>query len=197
MKIILLGAHGTGKTTLATSLSEKYGWPIIESPSRIIHDIPGLTPEQYQEIITRMNMKTWDDVSHYSDITLFCRTLIDNLSYNPLMVGWDKGILQNLTSYKEYRWMLEHMNTKDDIVVIRIPIEFAMEKDGVRPESEEYRELIDKRQEDILQFLIKDGIIKEENVCRVTGSNDERVSRVCKFLRNWLTKPWYPEMSKC
>lgn len=187
MKIILLGAHGTGKTTFANILKDKYGWPIIESPSRIIHNIPGLTPEQYQEIITRMNQKTWDDLSHYKKCTIFCRTVIDNLSYDSGMEAFDKGIINSLDPYLEYQWIKKHFSECGDvIIVIRIPVEFPMEKDGVRPESEEYQKLIDQRQEAILRSLIKDGVIKEKNVCRITGGNYTRLAIFEDFIQNML-----------
>lgn len=187
MKIILLGAHGTGKTTFANILKDKYGWPIIESPSRIIHNIPGLNSEQYQEIITRMNQKTWDDLSHYKKCTIFCRTVIDNLSYDDGMEAFDRGTINSLEPYLEYQWIKKHFKEcNDTIIVVRIPVEFPMEKDGVRPESEEYQKLIDRRQETILQALIKDGVIPEKNICRISGGNHTRLAMFEDFLQNML-----------
>jgi nicotinamide riboside kinase len=62
-------------------------------------------------------------------------------------------------------------------LIFYFPIEFEMEKDGVRPEDEKYRELIDLR---IRTFA--------KNYITITGTIDERLEKIRAEIRKYESK---------
>ncbi len=92
------------------------------------------------------------------DVLAYSSTLLNNLDYGDLY----------LTAHAHY-W-----NNPYDLVVY-VPVEFPMEKDGVRPESERYRREID---EAILTILTNSKV----PYVKVSGTVEERVAQVCREI---------------
>ena len=188
MKIILVGAHGTGKSTLAKDLQKHYKWPVIESASR---DIRGLVEKERQEIrrqtghlafltdqdihkiITAMNIKLWRDteISSRRVPHIYTRTLIDNIAYS---------------EPEEWNEMLDVLKTFDfeDAIFLRIPIEFGIENDGVRYTGQEYQERVSDNLDLILKKMIEAGKISENQIYHISGSPEERLESAMDYIED-------------
>jgi len=174
MKIILVGAHGTGKSTIANLIQAKYGWPIIESASRDIKSLMDsgkihITDQDYHELITMFNLKLWKDIQDgcQRQNYIFTRTLIDNISYS-------KDFSEDLNNNPLYQELIAGNRLKNSLI-FHIPIEFELEDDGVRYTDKEYQKLIQERQEFILKKLVRDGVIK--NWIEIAGTPYERLEQ--------------------
>ena len=117
--------------------------------------------EQFQEYLIYKQMgreiTLWD---FFSD-----RSLIDILAYS-----------QDLPRYSEFlEEVRKYLARYPYDVVFFLPIEFPMESDGVRPEDEKYRSIIETRIISIAEDL---GV----ELVTVRGTLDQRVNFVKKYL---------------
>lgn len=189
MKLILVGAHGTGKSTLANMISDYYGWPVIESASRDIRSLMdsgkiNIGEKDYHELITAINVKLWKDTdkaSEKSDI-IYTRTIIDNIAYSDDSV--DLKDLRKSDLYNQLK-IINGLNAFRDALIIRIPIEFEPEDDGVRYTDPDYQKKISERQQCILSALCCDGIIDRDNIVAVRGTPEERCEQVMNAIRKY------------
>lgn len=190
MKIILVGAHGTGKTTLANMLSDYYNWPVIESASRDIRSLIdsgkiNIGEKDYHELITAINVKLWKDTDRASDNTnfIYARTIIDNIAYSDDFVGINdlhhSGLYNQLTT-------VNGLNAFRNAMIVRVPIEFDPEDDGVRYTDPEYQKKISDRQQCILSALCYDKIIDRDDIVVVHGTPEERCNRVISSLSKYI-----------
>lgn len=190
MKLILVGAHGTGKTTLANLLSERLGWPVIESASRDIRALMdsgkiSIGEKDYHELITAINVKLWKDTDKASEKSdfIYTRTIIDNIAYSE-----DSTDLKDLHNSNLYN-NLKNVGRRDafrNALIIRIPIEFGPEDDGVRYTDPEYQKTISDRQQHILSALVCDDIVNPDNIVTVSGMPEERFQQVLKAIGKFI-----------
>ena len=192
MKLILVGAHGTGKSTLANMISDYYGWPVIESASRDIRSLMdsgkiNIGEKDYHELITAVNVKLWKDTDRASDNTnfIYARTIIDNIAYSDEYVGLND--LHKSDLYNQLKFV-NGLSAFRNALIIRIPIEFNLEDDGVRYTDPGYQKKISERQQCILSALGYDGIIDRDNIVVVRGTPEERLNQVLDIIasRNLL-----------
>lgn len=163
--VVLIGAHGTGKSTLLNELkeyrkdlyvSDGWGRPIKEAGKEL-----GLTNKQEQIIINTITKHRWNnDVSQTNFVCT--RSIIDEWVYSKLM-GHD----DLLESRKEIFRSSDYKNVK----YFYIPIEFALEEDGVRYSGRQFQRDCDKL---MLEW------IKEFNldVITLSGTVDERLQKL-------------------
>jgi predicted ATPase len=192
MKLILVGAHGTGKTTLANLLSERLGWPVIESASRDIRSLMdsgkiNIGEKDYHELITAINVKLWKDTDRASDNTnfIYARTIIDNIAYSDEYVGLND--LHKSDLYNQLK-LVNGLNAFRNSLIIRVPIEFSLEDDGVRYTDPDYQKKISERQQCVLSALCYDEFINRDDILVVHGSPEERLNQVLDVIasRNLL-----------
>jgi len=160
MKIGIVGAHGTGKTVLAKSLTEKLGLPLITEQARIVAKDMGLENldelindkekafEFQKQVIVR---QLAEEVNHLKTGFISDRTIIDNYAY------WCYYGLYDL--------------------LIFVPIEFPVADDSFRFTCEACRNLIEKIIKTELENLIYTPVIT------VTGSLNERINQALKVIR--------------
>lgn len=183
-RIILIGAHGTGKTTLANKLKELLGITVVESVSREFHkDMKYLEDNHIfdmrisnftrtsalQNVIcsmSRWDYMRWIDVD---EAVIMTRCPLDTLAYAKAdkNVGQDIYI-QNLDILKENQEFMDSLKTS---LFIYLPIEFGIEDDGTRPTDKEYQKLVDQAMRELMyEFQITPLV--------VTGTVKERVEQI-------------------
>lgn len=181
--IALIGSHSTGKTTLAAELV------------KALHPIgrtyrPDVSWTRYcGEVFGDLNDQVLDGTQMFisfgnaanllsatdARFIIAERFILDNIAYteastkiNPITCDIHRAFLRFLTS--------RHFG--DRILWCYLPIEFAMEKDGVRKEEEEYRQRID--------FAIKRLFVDYDmNPLEVRGSVSERVEEIMQALQGF------------
>ena len=183
-RIILIGAHGTGKTTLANKLKELLGITVVESVSREFHkDMKYLEDNHIfdmriskfartsalQNVIcsmSRWDYMRWIDVD---EAVIMTRCPLDTLAYAKAdkNVGQDIYI-QNLDILKENQ---EFMDSLKSSLFIYLPIEFSIEDDGIRPTDKEFQKAVDQAMRELMyEFQITPLV--------VTGTVKERVEQI-------------------
>lgn len=192
-RIILIGAHGTGKSTLADALSKKLDLPVVESVAReffknwkYIKDtclVTGLTPNGESNVQQNIlcSMSRWDFMRWVNaDIpVIMTRCPLDTLAY----AAADKDVSQSIldTNKKILLENEEFMNALNSSLFIYLPIEFNIENDGVRPTDIEFQKEVDEEMRKLIyEFKITPLV--------VSGSVDERVDTVMSYLKSGLTE---------
>ena len=183
-RIILIGAHGTGKTTLANALSEITQSPVVESVAReffkdwkYLEDIKMIDGRMPKSSITEAkqnilcSMSRWDFMRWVkADVpVIMTRCPLDTLAYgfaDPLVS--DNLMNTNLEVLKESQ---EFCKAIEKSLFIYLPIEFSIEDDGVRPTDKMYQKKVDACMRKLMyEFHITPLV--------VTGSVEERCHQV-------------------
>lgn len=167
--LALLGAHGTGKTTLLKAFTKKhpeYVWSDGTSrPMKMIQERLGLSKHQYQEAnnIMAINRHAMNkDQSNY----ITTRTLVDNYIYSKL-AGF-KDLME------EVDYELCNLDFRN-ITYFYLPIEFDIEDDGVRS--------IDRKfQDDFNDAILAASFKYNFDLNTLSGSIEERVKQLEKHL---------------
>lgn len=163
--VVLIGAHGTGKSTLLNELkkyrkdlyvSDGWGRPIKEAGK-----ILGLSNKEEQIIINTITKHRWNnDVSQSNFVCT--RSIIDEWVYSTLM-GHD----DLLESRKEIFAKSDYKSVK----YFYIPIEFDLEEDGVRYSGKEFQQRCDALMKDWIKEFDLDVVI-------LTGTVEERLHKL-------------------
>ena len=182
-RIVFIGAHGTGKTTLANKLSELLNIPVVESVAReffrnwsimessgLINDTPNTRKSEVMQNIlcsqSHWDFMRWVNVGYPIIMT---RCPLDTIAY-----GFaddyvrDSVMSDNLNILKndpEFRKAIEKS------LFVYIPIEFDIENDGVRPTDKKYQKEVDGYMRTLMSCFDIAPLV-------VTGSVEERCRQV-------------------
>lgn len=165
---VLVGAHGTGKTTLLQELrgiSSRYY--ITDGFSRPIKEVANgrdINDQLEQELINELTLWGWNN--YLGQNVVSGRSLIDTIVYSEFFYP--------LATFNRYR--KEFQKSKKNVNYFYIPIEFELQKDGVRFEDSNEQVEIDR--------LLKLFLVKEElNFITLRGSVQERVRKLNENLK--------------
>ena len=188
-RIILIGAHGTGKSTLANALSEVLDSPVVESVAReffknwkYLEDCEMLNPtagcmhttEVKQNILC--SMSRWDFM-RWVDTNINCimtRCPLDTIAYgfaDPKVS--DELMKTNLNMLKEDPKFCQAIEKS---LFVYLPIEFKLEDDGVRPMDKMFQRKVDTYMRKLMYDFHITPLV-------VSGSVEERMEAV---LMRWL-----------
>lgn len=188
-RIVFIGAHGTGKSTLANELSKVIGMPVVESVAReanknfrLLEDagvietnnIPeSVRKNAYQKVIC--SMAHWDFMRWVgADVPcIMTRCPLDTIAYamadKDIAGDTTSECLRNLQDDDEFLLVLERS------LFVYLPIEFGIENDGVRPTDTDYQKRVDEAMRKLIYLF---GITPFV----VSGSVDERLESILKFI---------------
>lgn len=183
ISVAIAGSHGVGKTTLAYSLAAHYRARSVSLNTQIARSIirkgyplgKEATSESYvQYIIAQL---TAEQKNQNSDMFISDRTLLDPLSYAIVNLKAGNSVVpQSIIEMIKRIWLLELQQYN---LYIFVPIEFPMQNDGVRPEGDEYRELVEKQMVQLLdEYQVK--------YIRVSGTPKDRNAQASKAIDNLL-----------
>lgn len=171
-RIIITGAHGTGKTTLMNELA-KDGTRTL-SIARAAANAGNYPPtdenrETYQKDLFAAGLKALSSKKSYiSDRGLTC--IAGYTFFNALA-----GTITKKTADNQYLKLQKFHKDNPDILVVYTPIEFDLVDDGLRSMNKEEQSAID--------FLIK-NLLDTAGVdyITVTGTVEERVDQITNAL---------------
>jgi len=162
IKIGMMGAHGTGKTSMAQAMLDgpfssfslvpstarqikAYGYPINREATELSQIlVPLLRMVDEAEAFTNQHNRM------YKQGLISDRTLVDSLAYTMYqnLHVWESGdLIENVT----LRLAQMHINTYN--VLLYFPIYWDNVDDGVRDPDEQYRRDIDNNIKTILELL--------------------------------------------
>lgn len=184
MNIALTGSHGVGKTTLGCELYKYY---IQKKSTYFSEGIPRniiakgfplgylATMDSYVEYIIDQ-LSALSQAQQY-DLYISDRTLLDPYAYALA----NQSINKSLITPREIEllhqvWLLEQ---KQYDLYLFLPIQFAMENDGIRPTGEKYRELVSQT---ILKLLHDNNL----NYVTVTGNPQDMLSQAIQSINSLL-----------
>lgn len=171
-RIILTGAHGTGKTTILNHYKNRI--PAVTEVVRTLIKqgikINEMGDEEGQRIIFDTHIKNLSALTDYiSD-----RGPTDAYAYT-----WyhyevqHKDLLHELK--RESEELLKFFENNSDIIWCYFPIEFSVVDDGVRSTEEEFRRYVDKS----IKSILDDANIKYYTI---TGTVEERIKQIDNIL---------------
>lgn len=188
-RIVFIGSHGTGKTTLANELSKVLGMPVVESVARetaknikllenegVIetNNIPVATLKNaYQKVFC--SMAHWDFM-RWTKADMPCimtRCPLDTIAYAMA----DNNITYDTTAecLKVLQDDAEFLQALQRSLFIYIPIEFGIENDGVRPTDVAFQKTVDEHMRQLIYTFDIAPLV-------VTGTVEERLESVLKFI---------------
>lgn len=173
MRYILIGSHGTGKTTLCKAIKEACGEKVvirdgISRPMKKCKDKLGLSSYQEQAIINELTFFYWDYNKDF-DTLISTRSPLDCEVYSRVF-GWNE-----LANECSERILESGIINDDEVKWLYIPIEFELEDDGVRFTDVE----LQKRIDDEMKQIINKYDIK---YITLTGSVEDRLNTLLKLI---------------
>lgn len=198
-RIILIGAHGTGKTTLANKLKELLDITVVESVSREFHkdmkylEDAGILDGRVSKVSktsalqnVMCSMSRWDYMRwiNVDEAIIMTRCPLDTLAYAKADKNVSDDIyIQNLNILKENQ---EFMDSLKSSLFVYLPIEFDIEDDGTRPIDKEFQKDVDQAMRDLMyEFQITPLV--------VTGTVKERVEQI---IVKMVSKVFAPTIMK-
>jgi ABC-type oligopeptide transport system ATPase subunit len=182
--IILIGSHGTGKSTLAEFLHLITGNVVVESVARIMRPVlKDMTDEMAQRHL--FNTALWDFKRWVDVDTIMTRSPLDPIAYT-------FAAFRATPDHEDFENMMQEFidTVKGDELAMHIirnsywvyvPIEFGLENDGVRPTDVEWQKFVDMG----MRMLMKEFGIQP---ITVSGSVQERAKTVLLEIDKSLTQ---------
>lgn len=170
---ILLGSHGTGKTTLlkevAARFPECYVTDGFSRPVTRISKFLEFTNDEKQFVINELSAWAYQNYLTHKNV-ISTRSIVDCIIYSQI-VAPNVDIESMMTLFNETKDQVEYF--------FYIPIEFDYVVDEERPGGvwQELQIKIDK----VIQDFIKDHI-PAEKVVPLTGTVEERLEQISKYL---------------
>lgn len=172
-RIVLTGAQGTGKTTLMNELTKDGTRAISHIRKTAVEnglDISNATEDGQKLYFKTLKKELSSKKNYVSDRGLSCVA-----AYT-----FDKAIVSEITKKtadKQYMDLVKFHTDNPDVLLVYVPVEFAVADDGERSTDKEFQAKID--------FLIK-NILETSGVkyITVTGSVEERLLQIETALAN-------------
>lgn len=187
-RIIFIGAHGTGKSTLAKELSSILSMPVVESVAReaakdfrILENecmISSNIPERYRKNAYQKvlcSMSYWDFMRWVGAEVpcIMTRCPLDTIAYamadDDITDHTTSECLKVLQEDDKFRKALESS------LFIYLPIEFGIEDDGVRPTDVEFQSRVDEAMHKLMNMF---GILPKV----VSGTVEERLESILELM---------------
>lgn len=167
---ILLGSHGTGKTTLLKAVSEKYpDYYVTDGFSRPVFKISRLldfSEQEKQVVINELSMWAYQNYLNHKNV-ISTRSIIDCIIYTQI-INPDMDVSEMLELFESTKNQVEKF--------FYIPIEFGFVHDPDRLNEELQHKI------DILfrEFMINH--IPKDKVVIIKGSVEERLELISHYL---------------
>lgn len=167
---ILLGSHGTGKSTLLAELKKDFSSLYVTDgfsrPVKIIKDKLLINQREEQIIINELSKWNWENNIN-NPFYMSTRSIVDCYIYSKVL-----GFKDLAKDCIEDFYRTKHNKIK----FFYIPIEFDLEDDGVRFIDKKFQKKVDL---EIKMFFFENFI----DPIVVKGSVEERISIISKHIK--------------
>ena len=153
MRIYFIGAHSTGKTTMARYVSEKTGFPLLPEVARMVLAERELSMEtlrsdldvvdSFQQEIFHRQMQTEQDLDDFVSDRSF-----DNLAY----AAQHARVLRTILQEKALEQYIDRMRSPDVVLFNIRPVRATLRNDGIR-EQIDWDELV--RIDGAIKFMLE------------------------------------------
>ncbi|MEW5952535.1 MAG: ATP-binding protein [Bacillota bacterium] len=172
LKVAILGGPGTGKTTLCKQLDVDFSLAgyitdVCMEFARSYISWYGVPNSIFEQFLLYEGQKRREQELKYCDIVFADNATILNYVYG-LMVCDFKNPKEMYALMKLYEWAMKDLPCYE---IFYIPREFAMEKDGIRYQDEDFAVMVDNKIKNFLDIMNVPYTI-------VTGDVDTRVQTV-------------------
>jgi cytidylate kinase len=133
MRIYFVGAHGTGKTTLARYVSEKYNIPMITEVARMV-----LSEKEYQLDALRHNLDLVDDYQ----LTVYYRQMLEETKFDSFVsdrsfdclayAAQHTRILPTILKESGLAYYIDRLKQQKSPIFFVRPSKATLKADGVR-----------------------------------------------------------------
>ena len=171
MKICLLGAQGTGKSTLVSAFKDKYH--TIDNIARSVAQRGGKINKNGTLSSQRKIFRDYLRALNTNEDYISTRSTIDVVAYTRFLYIKETNKIKKALLWLEYfrellitkLWLIRN----EDVVIAYIPIEFDIEDDSIRDTDENYQKVVDL----IMYTLFYRLVIPNRWI--IKGSIDERI----------------------
>lgn len=177
MKIILTGAHGTGKSTLVNPLREYYQLPILQRTVRNFWEDHGVVdfeklPSDVRAIFQKHLLLNQLEREHsvWEEGFITDRSVLDYLGYavvSSTMSGVDLDL---------YKALIRERLLQYDYIIY-LPVEFAAEAEYLRAHPDSQNKVAAVLEEHLALWL------KPEQYCIARGSVEERLEMIKEYIQ--------------
>lgn len=174
MKIIFVGAQGTGKSTILNYYKER-GYNCITEVVRNLSKEGVKINEKGNIKGQKIIFNTYKDLFSKNDNYISDRGLIDVCAYTGYLHCRKQSVQTEKLFTNQYMDILEFNENNSDVKYFYFPIEFQVVDDGVRSVDEDYRREIDGYIKLILDKTNVDYIT-------VSGSIEDRIKIVNDYI---------------
>lgn len=195
MQIFLTAAFSSGKSSLSSYLADNYQFrKITKNAYRSQYaDYNAASSLQNIDIISwnrrefhteykdnffiRQSLPIMKFIENSNKNGIFDRCLVDSLVYFIKLYQSDEISEDFYNAGKVFFEQYLHLLTKEDSLIVYLPIEFPIVPDGYRPVDEELRKLVD---------TITKAVLLDYNlsVLTVSGSIVERAEKIVEYYNN-------------
>ena len=170
---ILLGSHGTGKTTLLREVARKYpDYYVTDGFSRPVYKIAqhlDFSDNEKQFVINELSAWAYQNYLTHTNV-ISTRSVVDCIIYSQILAP-EVDIESIITLFEETKDQVEYF--------FYIPVEFEYVIDKDRPGGA-WQELQLKIDAIIKQFI--EQHIPSDKVITLTGTVEERLDQISKYL---------------
>lgn len=170
---ILIGSHGTGKTTLLKEVAAKFpNYYVTDGFSRPVSRISKmleLSNNEKQFMINELSAWAYQNYLNHKNV-ISTRSLVDCIIYSQI-VAPDVDIESIVTLFEETKDQIEYF--------FYIPVEFPYVVDEERPDGE--WQILQMKIDKVIQDFIKKHI-PAEKIVTLTGTVEERLEQISKYL---------------
>ena len=181
MRIVVSGTHFSGKTTLINAISTKLrDYEIVEEPYAVLEEsgYDFSDPPSIEDFKQQLKCST-ELIMNSPKKAIFDRSPIDFLAYALVKAEED----HDQCDMESWQTKIETAISEIDILVF-LPIEYPDAIQLPKSEDQKLRSLVDEK----LKELILDdslGFLKDTDVLEVSGSLQNRINLILKFLENY------------
>ncbi|MEY3470951.1 MAG: hypothetical protein RLZZ223_301 [Candidatus Parcubacteria bacterium] len=176
MKIILTGAHGTGKSTLVEPLASEYDLPVLQRTVRTFWEDNGvkdfeLLPSDIRAIFQKHLLLNQLDKENslWEQGFITDRSVLDYLGYAVVSSS------MSTTDLDLYKALIRERLLQYDCIIY-LPVEFPAEPEYLRANPQSQKEVAQVLEDHLNLWL------SSEQYCIARGSVEERLEQIKSFI---------------